>query len=37
MYAVLSIAGSDSCCGAGVQADIKTLSAIGVYGLTAVT
>ncbi len=33
----LTIAGSDSSAGAGVQADLKTLSALGVYGLTAVT
>jgi len=32
----LSVAGSDSSAGAGIQADIKTFSARGVYGLTAV-
>ena len=33
----LTITGSDSSAGAGIQADLKTLSALGVYGLTAVT
>jgi hydroxymethylpyrimidine/phosphomethylpyrimidine kinase len=37
MKNVLSIAGSDSSGGAGVQADIKTMCALGVYGMTAVT
>ena len=37
MKTALSIAGSDSSGGAGIQADIKTMSAHGVFAMTAVT
>lgn len=37
MKNVLTIAGSDSSAGAGIQADLKTFSAMGVYGLSAIT
>jgi hydroxymethylpyrimidine/phosphomethylpyrimidine kinase len=37
MKTALSIAGSDSCGGAGIQADIKTMTVNGVYAMSAVT
>ena len=37
IYKMLSIAGSDNTCGAGIQADIKTCHALKAYCLTCVT
>ncbi|MEA4891927.1 MAG: bifunctional hydroxymethylpyrimidine kinase/phosphomethylpyrimidine kinase [Peptococcaceae bacterium] len=37
MKKVLTIAGSDSSGGAGIQADLKTMLAHGVYGMSAIT
>ena len=37
MYTALTIAGSDSSGGAGIQADIKTMLANGVYAMSAIT
>jgi hydroxymethylpyrimidine/phosphomethylpyrimidine kinase len=37
MKTALTIAGSDSCGGAGIQADIKTMTAHGVYAMSAIT
>jgi hydroxymethylpyrimidine/phosphomethylpyrimidine kinase len=37
MKNALTIAGSDCCSGAGIQADLKTFAAHGVYGLSVIT
>lgn len=37
MYSALTIAGSDSSGGAGIQADLKTFAVNGVYGMSVIT
>ncbi len=37
MHIVLSIAGSDPSAGAGIQQDLKTITALGSYGVTVIT
>lgn len=37
MKKILTIAGSDSCGGAGIQADLKAMSANGTYGMSVIT
>ena len=37
MYKAMTIAGSDTSGGAGMEADLKTFQELGVYGMTALT
>jgi hydroxymethylpyrimidine/phosphomethylpyrimidine kinase len=37
MKKIVTIAGSDSCGGAGIQADLKTITVMGAYGLSVIT
>ncbi|MFH0813012.1 MAG: bifunctional hydroxymethylpyrimidine kinase/phosphomethylpyrimidine kinase [Pseudomonadota bacterium] len=37
MKKILTVAGSDSCGGAGIQADLKTITLMGAYGLSVIT
>lgn len=37
IYKALAVAGSDTSGGAGLQADLKTMQELGVYGMTAIT
>lgn len=37
MHTILSIAGSDSSGGAGIQADLKTITCLGEYGMSVIT
>ena len=37
MKTALTIAGSDCSGGAGIQADLKTMTAYGVYGMSVIT
>ncbi|RLA94151.1 MAG: bifunctional hydroxymethylpyrimidine kinase/phosphomethylpyrimidine kinase, partial [Deltaproteobacteria bacterium] len=37
MKKILTVAGSDSCGGAGIQADLKTIALMGEYGLSVIT